>query len=87
MIKQQLIKIPVQNGAWTLAEHAGDMKYSAYFQCCGSTAIVCHAFCYSDIAIADGDLILDNTHIPLGNQQPVVSEFLQRTRNSAQVTA
>jgi|GEM_PF-827462 len=83
MSKQPTIKIPVAGGHWELGAHnprrKGGLKYSAQLHLTASEKIVCFVFANDEVAIDDGCLILDSTHIFLGGHADIVDEFLERT--------
>lgn len=81
MPKQHTLKIQIPHGSWLLTSHAGSgekrLRYSAYLQVAGSSAIVCHAFAFERVGISSGCLVLDSISIPLGPQEPAVKRFIE----------
>lgn len=83
MSRQPTIKILVPGGHWVLAAHnpraKNHIKYNAALHLDGCEKIVCHVFAQDDVAIDDGHLTLDSTHIYLGDQVDAVDQFLLDT--------
>ncbi|AQT58699.1 hypothetical protein [Cellvibrio sp. PSBB023] len=83
MSKQSLIKIPVTGGHWELRDHypkSGDaIKYSARLSLVSSADPICHVFALKHVEIDDGCLVLDSTHIYLGDHVDAVDQFLLDT--------